>query len=37
MYATGTANRFAAAAFAMVLTLVSFAYAIFPASPTPIA
>ncbi|MCZ8368902.1 MAG: enoyl-CoA hydratase [Porphyrobacter sp.] len=37
MYATDTANRFAAAAFAVVLTLVSFAYAIVPASPSLIA
>ena len=34
MFANETAARFASAAFAIVLTLASFAYAIIPASPT---
>lgn len=33
MYATNTANRFAAAAFSAVLSAALFAYAIIPASP----
>jgi hypothetical protein len=34
MYANDTSNRLFAAAFALVLTAASFAYAIIPASPT---
>lgn len=34
MYATDFSNRFAAAAFALVLTAATFAYAIVPASPS---
>ncbi len=34
MTATDTANRFAAAAFALVVSAAMFAYAIVPASPT---
>ncbi len=34
MYASETAARFASAAFAVILTVASFAYAIIPASPT---
>jgi hypothetical protein len=34
MYASETFARFASAAFAIVLSLASFAYAIIPASPT---
>jgi hypothetical protein len=37
MFASDTANRFASAAFAVVLTLASLAYAIVPASPSLIA
>lgn len=37
MFASDTASRLAAAAFAVVLTVASFAYAIVPASPTLIA
>lgn len=33
MFAKDTTARFASAAFAIVLTLASFAYAIIPASP----
>jgi hypothetical protein len=33
MYAADTTARFASAAFAVVLTLASFAYAIVPATP----
>lgn len=33
MFSTDTSTRFASAAFAVVLTLASFAYAIVPASP----
>lgn len=33
MFSPETSNRFASAAFAVVLTLASFAYAIVPASP----
>ena len=34
MFASDTAARLAPAAFAVVLTVASFAYAIIPASPT---
>jgi len=34
MYATNTANRFAAAAFSLVVSAAMFAYAIVPATPT---
>lgn len=34
MTATNTANRFAAAAFALIATAATFAYAIVPATPT---
>lgn len=37
MFASDTAARLASAAFAVVLTVASFAYAIIPASPTLIA
>ncbi len=37
MFASDTAARFASAAFAIVLTVASFAYAIIPASPNLIA
>ena len=37
MFANDTAARFASAAFAIVLSVASFAYAIIPASPTLIA
>lgn len=37
MFASETTARFASAAFAVVLTLASFAYAIVPASPALIA
>ncbi|MFO6448393.1 enoyl-CoA hydratase [Erythrobacter sp. NE805] len=37
MFAPDTAARFASAAFALVLTAASFAYAIIPASPTLLA
>ncbi|MEM7664822.1 MAG: enoyl-CoA hydratase [Pseudomonadota bacterium] len=37
MYATDTSNRFAAAAFSVVLSAAFFAYAIIPASPNLIA
>jgi hypothetical protein len=37
MFNSDTAARFASAAFAVVLTIASFAYAIIPASPTLIA
>ena len=37
MFAPETAARLASAAFAVVLTLASFAYAIVPASPSLIA
>jgi hypothetical protein len=34
MFGSDTTARFASAAFAVVLTIASFAYAIVPASPT---
>ena len=34
MYATDTTNRFAAAAFSLVISAAMFAYAIIPATPT---
>jgi hypothetical protein len=34
MFASDTAARFASAAFAVVLTVASFAYAIVPATPS---
>lgn len=34
MFVTDTANRFAAAAFSLVISASLFAYAIIPASPT---
>ncbi|MGB3471621.1 MAG: enoyl-CoA hydratase [Erythrobacter sp.] len=34
MYAANIANRFASAAFALVISAALFAYAIIPASPT---
>ncbi len=34
MYASETATRLASAAFAVILSVASFAYAIIPASPT---
>ncbi|WP_298334352.1 enoyl-CoA hydratase [uncultured Erythrobacter sp.] len=34
MYVSNTANRFAAAAFSLVVSAAMFAYAIVPASPT---
>lgn len=37
MFASDTAARIASAAFAIVLSVASFAYAIIPASPTLIA
>jgi len=37
MYASDTSARLASAAFAVVLTIASLAYAIIPASPTLIA
>jgi hypothetical protein len=37
MFTNDTAARFASAAFAVILSVASFAYAIIPASPTLIA
>ena len=37
MFATETSNRFAAAAFSVVLSAAFFAYAIIPASPSLVA
>jgi hypothetical protein len=37
MFTDDTAARFASAAFAVILSVASFAYAIIPASPTLIA
>ena len=34
MYAANTQNRFAAAAFSLVISAAMFAYAIIPATPT---